>query len=671
MCAGRRHLAQAYALGVAAPRLEDAFPHEVRPELRPVDLMAAAFSPDAVSVRDSLIYAQAGGAVHAARLALVSGTNPAGAARVLATAGVPADLGGLAGLALFAEAVTLAVLARGTRAAGGEGLQLQRVELHESALSAARRAALSVATFVKNTYGSANSGRRARVRSEDLAFHCLPAGPLLRLALERLGALPPRGSGASAPLPRWGRADATLADSFAAALNKIARSPQVEMRSLPFTCVQSVLGEVPRAVARVHGFEDAITAHVSAGSESFRRLRACMVPLLQAKALTPRVALSVFVDSVCSRPVMLKARRADPALFADIAEGAHRRLPQEGWVCPNRATDLDALRARFARLRVDVHPESLGGLAEYQLSSGEAAVRELPDEVALDAVSSFAPEATRRALRDLSTEMNRLDIRRLDSVVSPPRSATYVVPPGLVGFGSPSDVAHPSFETHPVWVEALLEAARLLSWPAPSNTDVRLRAAKHTERGRPSDPFAVGAEALDSGTYEVSVSLHEDRHADERYSHDERDLRSSALGLSQLVDEINMDGPAARASGRLTQAYRTTMHNAERVFQACVLVASAAHTRPDADTSVVSLDPPPRTSLLRLAACVCIANALSAVETGSGVRVALNTDRKGDLRAAAELVKGVCGSLKKNGVAAAPFSEICMCVACVRNPAVG
>jgi hypothetical protein len=110
------------------------------------------------------------------------------------------------------------------------------------------------------------------------------------------------------------------------------------------------------------------------------------------------------------------------------------------------------------------------------------------------------------------------------------------------------------------------------------------------------------------------------------------------------------------------------MHNAERVFQACVLVASEAHVGESVDTPVVSLPPLTETmqSVRRLASCVCIANALSSVETGSGVYVALDTNHKQALRDVANLLEGVCESLTRAGVVAVPFSEICMCVACVQ-----
>ena len=117
-------------------------------------------------------------------------------------------------------------------------------------------------------------------------------------------------------------------------------------------------------------------------------------------------------------------------------------------------------------------------------------------------------------------------------------------------------------------------------------------------------------------------------------------------------------------SGKLAHVYRAAMHNAERIFQACALVASGSFHDPLKDPTVnVSCDADPGI----LACCACIGAAIASSETGFNTRAYVidSSSSEADKRRVREttaLLQTMCSLLDKSGVKAVPFSEICACV---------
>lgn len=134
--------------------------------------------------------------------------------------------------------------------------------------------------------------------------------------------------------------------------------------------------------------------------------------------------------------------------------------------------------------------------------------------------------------------------------------------------------------------------------------------------------------------------------------------------MMNLANMINSSVDVCTMSGKLSHNYRAAMHNAERVFQVCALVASGAyHDISNEPTVHVSCD----TEVGVFAACACIGSAIACAETGVGARAYVidavsSAEERARVRSVATDIQRMCAHLSDLGIKAVPFSEVCACV---------
>ena len=128
-------------------------------------------------------------------------------------------------------------------------------------------------------------------------------------------------------------------------------------------------------------------------------------------------------------------------------------------------------------------------------------------------------------------------------------------------------------------------------------------------------------------------------------------------------------------SGELSERYRSIMHNAERVFQACLVIASGKyHGTPPSKGIVAQVDLSAKNiPAANLAVSVCIGNALAYAATGMPIRIVVSspkqdTQRHQDMALAAVSVESACEALMIAGIVAVPFSEACCSFSCLSRP---
>ena len=183
--------------------------------------------------------------------------------------------------------------------------------------------------------------------------------------------------------------------------------------------------------------------------------------------------------------------------------------------------------------------------------------------------------------------------------------------------------------------------------------------------GRPRHPYAIVSTAS-----AVRVYLDTPPTAAERLGG-----RSVAVTLGNLNTKnmfhvaraLNEHAPVSELSGLLGRMYRGTMHNAERVFQACTVVAARLPERTIGQMAVgcaasafdaAGDDGVPRAAALAVA--VCIGTAIARADTGTGVRVLLKTSDDAEVARASAAIVRACHALEADGVRAVPFGEVCM-----------
>lgn len=598
---------------------------------RPIKMTASSAVPSLVTIGALDAAVESGGENYAMVERLVAGKTPEGTARILQQIGASHSYAGLMAMVAFAEILALNLLKQGTSSSSRPGFQTQRDELVFSSMHNARKASVAVANFISKNYVSKKISI-LKIQRNDVAFHCLPGMTYLHVALKVLGLYEEDGTVVLSNL--------AFSEHFARSLQKIASSSSAPYRILPFTCVQSLVLSVPAAVSSLNSEQPPIVTHIHSLVHSFKR----MVSMLSVFKVSMRPFAVPLVDCICSRPVLLKAVYVDPDNTASIVASAYRYNPQAGWQTPAARISRKALLHRWARLRVNVLPE-------------------LRNEAAISPLAYGSKKQNIDAYDSIVQSMLSLDIRKLDTI-SPSPSATYVVPFGAVSSATPRDMSHMNFESHPVWLSVLKEVIAVVRIDASLSAHPDRNAVvcqPSVVSGRPRNPLAV-----EFSNNTVYISL------DDSISNIDIDTTNkvdynSVLDICGLAKSINTNRHIASLSGKLSQSYRACMHNAERVFQACMLVASGAYHDIDKD-STIFINNKGSKHVGMLAVCACVGSAVASAETGVQTRAFVlngsNTEEHHKaVEQAARVMEQMCHSLESEGVKAVPFSEMCMCAA--------
>ncbi len=611
------------------------------------DLMAMAALPTK-TVRKSVHVAVAAGGDNMRRHNHVTAGNKVyGAGKLLAELGCERGHGGLLAVATFSEILAFHVLQYGASAGGGKGFLLQYRELVDNVKSKSRQAAQIVAKFI-TTYYTSSAKKPRRMVFNDVAFYCLPGMSYVRIALRRIGLLEDLDR-SNTVFVEWNRDDRRFANDFANSLLKLASSSNIDPSVFPFTCAQSVVGGVPAAIKSSMGtdYADSVSAQIATLCHAYKRIQ------IMTNAVKPvsgeRNVVCIRVDCICSRPIVLKAVEMYRSKTIQIIERAGGQSPQASWSKPKPPFNSTLLQHRLAGMRMNIEENILRDAVQTPAASGKTR-RELYDE--------------------LVDTMSGLDIRGLVDI-GEPKEATFMVPFGVYSMGTTADIACMEFEMRPVWVADLKAAAiraRMDSTTPPTTTtDVTIRMDGSTISGRPRHPFVVVASS-------TSVSVYVDDESSKNAAIT-APPPSDSVDTDRLVDAltiINKDPAMSDLSGELSEGYRSIMHNAERVFQACLVIASGKyHGTPPSKGILAQVDlSTTNIPAANLAVSVCIGNALAFAATGMPIRVVASSptqdaQRLQDTALAAVSVESACDALMLNGVAAVPFSEACCSFSCL------
>jgi hypothetical protein len=649
---GECHPVQVYR-GLSAWRRDaaQAFWGVARDELRPVDMLASAALPSRNLALRLNAARSAGGRNYAIVEQAAAGRRPEGAAHLLSQLGMLLEVVSLHVLGTFAELLSFFTLAHsGDGGCGGDALlyAMYRGELLKSGVRRAREAAQTVARVLLKHYAKPDV-RPQRLRPRDTAFYCSPDMPFLQVAMRRLNLFDHKRP--------WSSSDVEYTKTFARQLERLARTSNLPLRTLPFSCLTSVLAPLPPAVAQVVGRRSPLQVHVDALVHSFGRVHV-LTNALRApdSAVATRGAVAVRVDCLVAKPIVLKALQIDGESTRRLVENAEGENPQHAWAerPKEAALPLSLLRPRLARLRINIDEATLA-------------------ERAIDPRALQGPSGAKEAYGALLERTERLSIERLD-VVDPDRaSATFVVPFGLYRSGTPADLVHMQFEQRPVWIACLERAADTLALDASLRSSVGPHAAtalvvdEAYMHGRPRHPYAliVGGGRVNV-YFDAPDQLRQVQAAtDTGVAASRAVVAADAMAMLELADALNKHDPVVGFSGETAPTYRALMHNAERVFQANALVAAEIDhdpTEPDLTCVLRFGDLPPALAELRTAACVCIGNAMAMAETRTLAQVRLNG--AGEIAAAAaERLRTACAEFRRRRIKAVPFSELCMAVA--------
>lgn len=629
---GRCHFAQLYEkrsnwAGTSAL----VFNSRISTEAKIIAMTSASALPSFQVINAAFTSTEAGGQSYATAERLVSGKELEGTSRILRQIGAARNYGGVVAMSVFAEILTLFLLRHGTSADSEFGFNLQRDELVFSAMHNARNSAAAIANFIQRHFVSRKLSV-VRIPYTDVAYHCIPGMIYLRVALRALGLYEGVYNIVSD--------NSVVAERFCQSLLRIGASSSTPFKAFPFSCIQSVIMSLPVAVRMTGEGRSSVALHIATLVHSFNRIVA-MTSTLASYGLP---VLAVRVDCVCARPVFLKAVHTSPEQTAAVISSAISDNPQARWSVPPPRLSRSILRHRWARLRVNVVPEMRKEPAVSKLALGSA-------------------KENAGAYEQIVESMLRLDIRKLDSL-SATGSATYVVPFGAFSSSTPADLSHMQFEQHPVWVASLYQSVVAMKNDALQPTHPprnRVIADDYFVNGRPTNPFAV---EFAGGDVHLFLDDSEDTSAHANAS--VRVDNSAASNIMMLAEEINNTLGVAELSGSMTQSYRATMHNTERIFQAGLLVASGIYHDTDKDSTILVAHPHIR-RVSRVAACACVGAALAATETGVPVRAfVLGRDSTAEehnaVKQAASALEDMCMSLDAAGVKAVPFSELCMCM---------
>lgn len=647
------HMVQVYrSLPTWDAGAEAAFLGVAQKGVQLLDLLAASALPNHAIALRSIAARDAGGRRLAATEALAAGPRPEGVAHTLSQMGVAADTAGLLAMATFAELLAFSTLTHGGYGANG-GFGLQRVELMHSGLRQASKIAATIVSVLDRHYTDPKI-RPYRLAENDTAFYCMPDMTFVQKAMLRLGLLNYQRV--------WSTVDFELVHAYSKQLDRLARSSgRLPVQAFPFTCIGSVLAPLSPAVAQVVGHRNPLQAHTEATVHAFTRIETATNAL--GGDASDRSISAVRMDCLASRPIFLKAVQVDVRATAGLVAQTRQSNPQKAWPSvPATATlPVELLRPRWARLRTSIEREYLEEMAidERTLTQGHG--------------------GTRAAYLDLLERTERLDIRQPAHINPDRKTATYVVPFGLYRSGTPKDLAHMQFESHPVWVDCLVHAAAQLTSDAalppgvgPNAPTVLVVDAAYV-LGRPRNPHAIVASEGRVSVYLDAVPTAADVHRSTAPSAASAASAAEArgLGLVELAQGMNAHRPYTQFSGELSRVYRGMMHNAERFFQVCTLLAARmqSHTQSDVYNRSAVLDIETLESmesapdLRSVAVCVCIGNAMALAATkNSSAQVRLRRARPADAKATARALRLICEGFQKQGIKAVPFSELCMCL---------
>jgi hypothetical protein len=616
---GVRHLRQVYRMRAdGSNAVKRAF--EPLAALLPVDSFSLSALPSRRVVELEEMARVSGGSTFALSERMAAGSAPSGLAAVLSAVGVPSTHAGASAAACFCEILVCHALARtGT---------IRREELVVSIFKRARAAAKAVAKFI---FDLQSSGRAVDLRliGDDVVFQCIPGMEYFRIASRRLGL----DSMVSASGGRLNRTQKSLVAAFATSLRSLASSRNPPLEKLPFTSMLSTFNVVPVCVKSA---ETGADAHLLAVVHSYQRV----VAMTASATPVTLAGIAARVDCVCCRPFVLKKVLEDPEGAEWAIAGASRSSPQRAWNAPARRTDTAHLRRRLAALRMNIGREILE--------------QELP-------VESRGVGKARDANLVLQQQMLRIRKLGVDE------RATYVIPFGSLYRATPADVAHMEFEMHPVWTEELLRSAQFVvqdSMRPFSEARTRVKVEGPDVDGVPTHPYAVSAS-------ESSLSLFMDLDMQNMFGHLGSSIYSEKAGKKELFDTsslfraalaINSSPDMQALSGVLSLDAKCMMHNSERMMQTCLIVASGAHGVQS--SRCVSVESHGHASGA-LALCASLGGALATAEAGMDMRVSVvsstsaSEDRTRARNAASALVRA-CESLRKAGIRAVPFSEVCL-----------
>lgn len=590
-----------------------------------LDLVATSSLPSNNVVAMMRLAEEAGSRSYARILELAGGKTTRGMASVLKGMGAAPSLEALSAAAVFSEVFTFEALDRG--AAGS--FELERLDLLQSSLGASRQACSFVATFLLD-YLVKREQSVGRVLENDVAFFALPGMAYTRVALRALGSF-----AGVRPADNLVEVNKQSAQRFCNALSSISGSKKIPLALMPFTCVQSVLATLPRAVQSLEGFANvAVESHTIQLAFSFERVHAAL------RDFRPRsnVKCAVLVDLVASRPVVLKAFSASPDATANLIARSSVGQRQRQWSRPATYTSEDTLAVRMAALRTDIEEEYLSKPAV----AGGAAVR----------------EQLKNSYDDLVQDLLHLDLRRKASVESY-KSATFLVPFGALLTGSVRDLPHQSFEMQPVWIEGLRVFVRearsdALTTAVSADAHPRIVPSK-TTREQAAHPYEIVWR-------EGNISVHLESF--------DNDVDASVVvppqmpdSLAELLERVLNTQTFRDASGKLSQIYRRVMHNSERMMQANLLMAAQLYHKSKQGLLQASFSADSTQNANLAVGCACVANCIAASLTGSFARISVQTAQ--DPVAFLRSLERMCDVLIDAGVVAMPFVEVCMVLGAV------
>ncbi len=601
----------------------------------PLDMVSTACVPSSQNVLRMLVAEESGGDTYKSIMHMVAGKNTDGVSRLLEDCGVDKNASGLVALSAFSEITTFHVIAHGTNYLGGAGFELQNVELVYDFIKQSRLSCRKIAEFILNTYAKDGSSVR-KMSYDDAAFFCIPQMVYLRVALRRLGILKKDGLVANAS----NSTSRHHARRFAVALDRIASKSKLNIDALPFVCLQSVMASVPPAVRMIQGYEHSVVAHVSAGALSFERIVIGTSSL--SSALSAKATAAVRVDIVCSRPVVVKAHEINPSMTRAVASRALASKTQYLWQRPSRRLSPAVLVHRLAKLRVNID-------------------QDLKLQAAVNPVSFLGKNGSDLAYEIMLARMNRLGYTELARVNERYPTATYVIPFGLTAKGTVLDVAHTNFANHPVWMDSLAEACTWTLASDAESADLTVHVAQlGFHPGHSPNPYMVQV-----GRSWVGVDIEPQKSVvlDEGYAREYAYDSSGSESMFDICEDVKMAGRLSMLSGDLSNRYRVAMSNCERLFQACLIIASKVHVAADVKDLAAQVKIPDDAHTTIFVACMCIANAMALSETGSSARVITKSDAGGQGDTVAKALKKLAASMAARGIVAVPFIEICMMVA--------
>ena len=619
------HFYQSYTMTASSEwEVSKALPLELKEEALGADFFATSYFPSIDAIMNLTEAMAAGGSLLEDMKRVASGKHVQGISRILDSFGLARSVESYLALASFAELLTYHIVAHGYSDRNNSGFQLERIELVQSALSTAKYSSRAIGTFLSDTYGS-KTGASRPLNKNDVAFYCIPGLSHLRVAMKRLGLF----SDKEGAIPK------TACVRVGKSLFKLGSASKLNLQALPFTCVQSAIGNIPISVRMLNGNASSVELHISSSTLSYERVYMIASTCLDA-AHRPAVAC-VCTDVVFTRPISLKAYAESPVVSSAVSASVSNLQAQKSWKLPSgQRWSTQMLKVRLARLRLDIFAEQ-----KHAPAANKASVGDKNDLVELLLVE----------------QMVRLDVRDLSTRLEENTVANYLVPFGFVDRGTIGDMFHSEFEQQPVWIELLLEAAvTLLAVDLAVVANAYVVSSKTNALEQPHNPHLI--RITNACT---RVQLYPTMSAATVLPNSAASaLGDSVSSMSKLCIKLNESGLGHRVSGKLCEHYRVSMHNAERLFQATLALGARVHTPDRSDPVRIGLvvDNIQEFHMPVFMASACIANAMTSALVGSASRVVMEDTGRGERRAC-EAIASMCRAMHLKGIKAVPFCELC------------